>query len=264
MPSELALWAYCVARAGADLPGGLPGVDGRHPVERLEHDDLSALVSRVPLAEFGEEPLHRNLNDFAWLERVARGHQAILERALAQATIVPLRLCTIFEDEDGAHRMLAEQRPDFGAALEALAGHEEWAVKLLVDPATLDAAARARAGAADLPAEGSGAAYMLRRRHDREVRELADQLAAELAADVHEQLKGRATDAVRGRPQDPKLSGLEGTMLLNGAYLVEAGKAGRLRELAAELQERHRELGARLEVSGPLPPYNFAGRGAAA
>jgi Gas vesicle synthesis protein GvpL/GvpF len=105
---------------------------------------------------------------------------------------------------------------------------------------------------------------MRRRRHDREVRELADQLAAELAADVHEQLKGRATDAVRGRPQDPKLSGLEGTMLLNGAYLVEAGKAGRLRELAAELQERHRELGARLEVSGPLPPYNFAGRGAAA
>jgi hypothetical protein len=30
-----------------------------------------------------------------------------------------------------------------------------------------------------------------------------------------------------------------------------------------ELQERHREVGARLELSGPLPAYNFVPRGRA-
>jgi hypothetical protein len=46
-------------------------------------------------------------------------------------------------------------------------------------------------------------------------------------------------------------------MILNGAYLVDRSKASQLRELVGELQERHRDAGARLELGGPYPPYNF-------
>ena len=53
-------------------------------------------------------------------------------------------------------------------------------------------------------------------------------------------------------------------MLLNGAYLVETADVERLRERVAELQDRHRALGARLELSGPFPPYNFVQRPQAA
>jgi Gas vesicle synthesis protein GvpL/GvpF len=92
---------------------------------------------------------------------------------------------------------------------------------------------------------------------EREVREAADRLAVTVAEEVHARLQDWASDAVLSPPQNRDLSGHEGEMLLNGAYLVETPKVGRLRELVGELQERHRALGIRLELTGPWPPYNF-------
>jgi hypothetical protein len=250
-PSGDALWAYCVLKAGAPLPSA--------ELQRVEHGDLVALVSRVPLAEFGEEPLRRNLNDLEWLERVARAHEAVLERALKSATIVPLRLCTIFADEDGVRRMLAREHAALADALERLEGRQEWGVKLIVERAALEEAARAEVpeGEPEPETRGSGGAYMLGRRLERQVRAAADRLAEELAEDVHARLQDWATAAVLNPPQNRELSGHQGEMLLNGAYLVEDERVERLRALVSELEERHRELGARLELTGPWPPYNF-------
>ena len=254
------LWAYCITRASE--PPQIDGVQGS-PVERIESDGLSVLVSRVPLAEFGEDALRRNLNDLDWLERVARDHETVLEKALAGATIVPLRICTIFTDDEGAAHMLSERRSALETALEVLEGREEWGVKLTVDRAALEAAARDRAPDdldEELEGRSAGGAYMLRRRQERQLREAADRLAGGLAEDVHARLQDWATDAVVNPPQNPELSGHEGDMLLNAAYLVEKAKVERLHELVEELRDRHREFGARIELTGPWPPYNFVPR----
>jgi hypothetical protein len=259
-PTGDGLWAYCITRASD--PPRMDGVHGSS-VARVEADGLAVLVSRVPLAEFGEDALRRNLNDLDWLERVAREHETVLEKALAGGTIVPLRICTIFTDEEGAARMLTERRPALDTALGVLEGREEWGVKLTVDRAALEAAARERAPDdldEQLEGQSAGGAYMLRRRQERQLREAADRLAGGLAEDVHARLQDWATDAVVNQPQNPELSGHEGDMLLNAAYLVESAKVERLHELVAELRERHRELGARIELTGPWPPYNFVPR----
>jgi hypothetical protein len=258
-PTGDGLWAYCVTRASEPPPGS--GVHAA-PVERIDDGGLAAFVSRVPLAEFGEAPLRSNLNDLQWLERVAREHEAVLERALEGSTIVPLSICTIFADEQGVARMLAERRSAFDTALDALDGRQEWGVKLLVDRAALEAAARERVPDADdgLESRSAGGAYMLRRRQERQLRDEADRLAGSLAEDVHARLQDWATDAVVNPPQNPQLSGHEGDMLLNAAYLVEAAKVERLHELVGELRQRHERLGARLELTGPWPPYNFVPR----
>jgi hypothetical protein len=259
-PTGDGLWAYCITRASD--PPAVSGVHGS-PVDRIEADGLAVLVSRVPLAEFGEDALRRNLNDLDWLERVARDHETVLERALEAGTIVPLRICTIFTDKQGAAQMLTERRPDLDTALDVLQGREEWGVKLTVDRAALEAAARDRAPDDlddQLEGQSAGGAYMLRRRQERQLREEADRLAGGLAEDVHARLQDWATDAVVNPPQNPELSGHEGDMLLNAAYLVESAKVERLHELVEELRERHRELGARIELTGPWPPYNFVPR----
>jgi hypothetical protein len=261
------LWAYCVTRVGEPVPE-VAGVEGE-PLLRIESGDLAAFVSRVPLAEFGAEPLRDNLNDIAWLERVARAHEAVLETALAATTIVPLRLCTIYESEAGVRRMLRDERESLAGALELLDGRQEWGVKLLVDGDKLASVARTRSAETDRPDDeladrSEGGAYMLRRRVERRTREVADALAAEVAEDVHTKLRGWATDAVSLPPQNRDLSHHEGDMLLNGAYLVASDRVDGLRELVAELERHHRPLGARLELTGPWPPYNFVPRGATA
>jgi hypothetical protein len=250
------LWAYGVTTAAEALPP-LAGVAGG-TVERIEHDGLALLVSAVPLAEFGETPLRANLNDLAWLERVARAHEAVLEQALAHATIVPLRLCTIFEDEAGARRMLAERAGALRESLAALDGREEWSVKVLVDRDRLLAEAEPHD---DDATPGAGAAYLLRRRAERERTEAARQVAVSLAEDVHARLQDWASAAVVRPAQNPELSGHAGDMILNGAYLAERAKLGELYALVDELRERHADKGARIELSGPFPAYNFAGDG---
>ena len=111
---------------------------------------------------------------------------------------------------------------------------------------------------------GEGSAYLIARRVERSVAEVADQVAAELAEAVHARLSDCAVDAVLNPPQNRELSGHEGDMLLNGAYLVETDRTAELRDLLAEMEQRHGDLGARLELTGPWPPYNFVSRVAGA
>jgi len=250
-----ALWAYCVARDDAALDAGGAGVHPGGAVEWMREGGLALLCSRVPLSEFGERPLRRNLNDLPWLERTARAHEAAIGAAFEQAPVVPLRLCTIFADEAGARRMLAERREALAAALDALAGREEWSVKLLLDRERL--ADQLREPGDEPAAADTGAGYLLLRREERRLREAVDDRAASLAEDVHARLQERAVDA-RVRPaQNRELSGHEGDMVLNGAYLVERDQGDGLRALVAELEERHRALGARIALGGPFPPYSF-------
>jgi Gas vesicle synthesis protein GvpL/GvpF len=261
-PSGEVLWAYCVLRSGESLPTDIEGVASGALVERVDAGDLSALVSRVPVAEFGAAPLRENLNDLAWLERVARAHEEVLERALEQSTLVPLRLCTIYESEQNVREMLEREHDTLAHALDALTGRQEWGVKLIADVDRLAEAARSRSTEAaaledEVGARTGGGAYMLRRRLERHMRDVVDSLAAEVADEVHTRVQDWASDAVIRPPQNPDLSGHEGQMLLNGAYLVEAERVEGLRELVAELEERHRPLGARIELTGPWPPYNF-------
>ena len=98
---------------------------------------------------------------------------------------------------------------------------------------------------------------MRRRRAERETREAANALAREIAERVHARLADWATDAVTRPSQNRDLSGHEGEMLLNGAYLVESERVEGLSELVAELEARYSSLGARIELTGPWPPYNF-------
>jgi hypothetical protein len=253
-----ARWVYAVAREETSpQPGTLNGVDDA-PVRIVAEDGLAAIVSPVPLPEFGEELLSESLNDLAWLETVARAHQRVIDAAFEDGPVVPLRLCTIYESDEGVRELLREDARRFGELLDALDGREEWSVKLFVDPERLEAEAT-RDGEQE-PAEGAlgaGGAYLARRKADRSARAAADQLAGELAEEVHARLQDWSSDAAVGRPQNPELSGHSGQMLLNGAYLVESERSDNFAQLVEDLQGRYAGVGARLEISGPWPPYNF-------
>ena len=73
---------------------------------------------------------------------------------------------------------------------------------------------------------------------------------------AHERLAANSVASRLLAPQDPQLTGHVGTMVLNGAYLVDVADgdafADRVRELAAEYS------GFQVEGGGPWPPYSFA------
>ncbi len=258
MSAELACYVYGVLPPAAEMPADLAGVDPPHRVFLVEEEGLAALVSRVSLAEFGEGPLHDNLNDVGWLEEKARAHERVLDAALRRGTVVPLRLCTIYAGEEQVREMLARERDVMFEALERLDGKAEWGVKAIAAPGALERAATQRSGGG--PAEegaSRGTAYMNRRRQQALVRVAEEEIADAWAAAIHDPLAGAVSEALANPPQRPEVSGHEGDMLLNGVYLVEDDAVADFNALVDRLAEEFEPLGVSVEPTGPWPAYNF-------
>jgi len=262
--STTAVYVYAVARAGTGpATRGMRGI-GYAPVRILTSDavGLEALVSDVPLAEFSDEALKRNLNDLPWLSAAALRHEATVEAAMAETTLVPLRMCTIFRDDEGVREMLAREAPALAAALTRLHGAHEWGVKVIADTEAFSAAvARAGGGTSPLPGDpeaGEGAGYFAALRRDRATRE---EVVAELdrrTREMHEAVTALAIDTRLHPASSRELSGYDGEMVLNGAYLVPADRTDDLRALTRSLAEQHRADGLTVDLTGPWPPYNFS------
>jgi hypothetical protein len=216
--------------------------------------------------EFGADALRRNLEDLAWLERTARAHQAVLDRVREAASPVPLRLFTIYADDDRVRAMLEDERDVLLHALDRVRDRDEWSVKVLADRDALEAAARRRSptlAAASAEAEGQapGRAYLARRKLDRVLHDEARALAQSAAAEVDARLRERAVASTLLSAPSRDLDARAGDVVLNGAYLVERDDAAAFAALVERLGAEQRELGLELALSGPWAAYNFVAVG---
>jgi hypothetical protein len=253
--AETGRYLYAIAR-GIDRSalGGTQGIDGA-PLDVVEHRGLSAVVSDVSLDEFGEGGLRRNLEDLAWLEKVARGHDDVVQTVAPLGPTAPIRLATICFGDEGVRSRLDEWYDALQRALDRVERRMEWSVKAYAPRTEPQAASSSgeRPSGADA---GAGAAYLQRKRTETQDRQQAEERALRTAEAIHAALGEHAVAVRRLQPQDPRLTGHEGTMTLNGAYLVPVEEGDAFRSRVSALADEHPD--ARLEVQGPWPPYSFA------
>jgi hypothetical protein len=249
-------WVYCVLGEGRDLPAGATGL-GEQP-RFIAAAGLTALVSRVPLSEFGEAPLRENLNDLNWLERTVRAHEAVLD-AMLPGALVPMRVCTIYSDEAQVRAMLESREALLREALTRVAGKQEWGVKIVADRARLEEHARREVGVeAEVDGKSEGGAYLARKQLAGRVREEADRMLDGAVRETHARLEEWAAGSVILPAQNRELAGYEGDMIFNGAYLVEEERTDQFTALLDELRAQYVQLGLQLDLTGPWPAYNFA------
>lgn len=264
MTEPSVVWAYAVAErvpaAGLDDLEGIGG--GR--VRAVPAAGLVAIAGDVPLAGFSETALRRNLEDLAWLEATARAHHRVIAAVAEDGPVVPLRLATVYRDDASSAAALAEFAGQFRSALAQTRAHKEWGIKAYAtrpaEPGGSDPApARPDAGRAPASsgAAGSGAAYLARRRRELTAHEQARRDVVAGAELVHARLAGLADQSRLHPPQSPQLAGHRAQMLLNASYLLPDDRDGDFAAAVDELAGQHREL--RIEITGPWPPYSFAG-----
>ncbi len=252
--AETGRYLYAICR-GVDRTtlSGAEGIGGG-PLDVVEHRGLVAVVSDVSLDEFGEEGLRRNLEDLGWLEKVARGHDDVVQAVAALGPTAPIRLATICFGDTGVRSRLDEWYDALQDALDRVEGRMEWSVKVFA-PRAESPAGSSKAG--ERPTgPGAGAAYLQRKRTQTEDRQQAEERALRTAEAIHAGLAEQSVATRRLQPQDPRLTGHEGTMTLNGAYLVPVDRADAFRSRVTALAGEHPD--ARVEVQGPWPPYSFA------
>jgi hypothetical protein len=250
--AESAVYVYAIVREGADAELGSQEGIGGGALRTVDGPGVAAVISDVDLGEFGEEPLRRNLEDLTWLESVARRHDDVARHLAVQTATAPLRLATVFRSEESVRRQLADWAEAALVALDRIDGRSEWSVK-----AYLDVPSAEEPASDSVPAgRGAGAAYLARRRAalDRQTRAAEDQAA--LGEALHRRLEHTVVAGRRLLPQDRKLSGHTGEMILNGSYLVEEEARDAFVEAVHGAAAEHE--GVRVEVGGPWPPYSFA------
>ncbi len=248
-------YIYCVVPADTAIPAGLEGFDSSHPPGLIRHQRLAAVASRVPLADFDEERLRERLANRERLEWTARTHEHVLDTIGKQATLIPMRLCSVYRDQSGVIEMLTREAPALEKALEHLEGKTEWGVKVFALPNGTPAGPHAPEADSDFA--DSGTSYMLRRQSDRDQRRYADQNLRETCVAIHARLAELADAALTSPPQRPEVSGHPGQMLLNGVYLIENDQRDAFLELVDALHDEHAAEGLELQPSGPWPAYNF-------
>ncbi|GAA2440179.1 GvpL/GvpF family gas vesicle protein [Actinomadura vinacea] len=248
-----AVYLYGVTRDLDPAALAATGIGGA-PVRTITSAGLTALVSTVRLDQYGEQALRANLEDLTFLEDTARAHHQVVDHAARTAPIAPVRIATLYRDDDRVGRVLTEGQDDFTQILDGITGRTEWGVKAYAHPEAFQEDTAPTTGAGP-GGGGAGTAYLKRRQDERRRRQDATRRITEQAEAVHAELAGHAAATRRHPPQDPRLSGHQGTLVLNIAYLVDDERAQGFLDVARDLDARL--PGIEVEVTGPWPPYSF-------
>jgi Gas vesicle synthesis protein GvpL/GvpF len=247
--ADTVVYLYGVGDAALGVPDDLTGVAGA-PVHVLVEGRLGAVVSPVEPHQFGEEALQRNLEDLSWLAATARAHHKVVDVVGQHHALAPLRLATVYLDDDNVRALLQAKEAAFTAALDRIRGRREWGVKAFAvahpDPAPDPSGSESNLG--------PGAAYLQRKRRARETAARVQQDVQAAAADLHQTLSAAAVASHLYKPQDPQLSGRREDMVLNAAYLVDESDTAAFTDAVARWQSPHIQL----ELTGPWTPYSFA------
>jgi hypothetical protein len=275
MSADTGVWTYAITEhRHLSGPGGavdlswLTGV-GEAQVRTVTGSRLTVLVSDVSLAQYSEAALHENLERLDGLDEVAREHHYVIDAAARLFPLLPVRLASVYSGDAALCAALAEHNGQLLDALRRVGGRVEWGVKTYAatepDPAPAPNRAERASAVQNLgyvggnaePGAGAGIAY-LRRGHAEVAADRRSRVAAVNAAQaIHADLAAKATDTRLHPPQSAQLSGVRRPMLLNAAYLLDAQDGTSFTAAVAGEAIAHPEL--RIELTGPWPPYSFAG-----
>jgi len=260
-------YVYGIAGNDRDLPPGDlmdRGIDPANAVYSVSYQDIRAVVSDVSLGEFGEEALASNLNNMDWLTAKVQAHQSVLDRLSRARTVVPMRFCTVYSSECRVQEMLAQQHDYFVDTLARVEGKQEWGVKVYCATQVL---ADKVVGLSDvvkslnseLAEKSEAGAYFLKKKIDDAIITERERITDEVVQDSHNRLWMRSWEAVVNRLQGRDVTNRAEDMVLNGAYLVSQDCVEAFQTELDELRKNYAEPGFSYDLSGPWPPYNFAG-----
>jgi hypothetical protein len=235
------LYIYGVLAAREAAWAACPGLFGGK-VTTLQAGDLAALVS-----EAGQDPIART-------RRNMLAHTSVLECAMAQATILPLRFGTVAPGAGALCACIAANRSAFRGALRDIDGQVELGLKAswrtgVVFNDIVDQDHGLRQLRDRLRSRPAGETYYERIELGRRVEAALSSRRASDAAAIMSELLPLAERNAELRTHDED-------MILNHAFLVRRDAESDFDAAVARIAER---FGDRMEFRyvGPVPPFNF-------
>ncbi len=255
------LYLFCLARLSR-LPAAIKGtgLDGQSPFEVASYQDLAAVVSVVPLADFCGAEAEARLQDLAWIgPRVIR-HQEVVAQVMQHSPVLPARFGTIFVSRENLIAVLRRHHDAIEAFLRRIANQEEWALKGMLD----QTGAKANLFSLKLAQEADrledlspGKRYFqeqrLRAACDQDLRRWLQDVCGKLWTD----LQDYAAEVKERRLLSREASGSDLDMVWNWAVMVPQAEVPAFLARVRQANAQYAPCGLSLECTGPWPPYSF-------
>jgi len=254
-PSDgTATYLYCLVHhprppSVRGAPRGLPGTSRVRVLEA--GDDFWLVTADAPLDRYGSAPIERGLRNLRWVSACAMSHEGVVEHFSRGATVIPMKLFTLFTNDERALAHVRRSRGRLRRLAGRIGGRQEWGLRLTWSE---DTAQQARPGAAPARPARSGTAFLLRKKQQREIVERFRRSALTAADRLYRRLARLADDA-RRQPSAQAAGGVR--ILLDAAFLVRASRAATFRAVVKQLAPGLTSAGFQLTLSGPWPPYTF-------
>lgn len=244
----MATYVFCLVQAdrAPSMQAAPQSMPGAGPPRALPVDrGLWAIVADAPLDHFSGDQLERELQDIEAVSRHALAHASVVEFCFRRSPVIPLKLFTLFSEDDRARRHLAGKRTRLRQLFSRVRGQEEWGVRIT--------------GAMDSAAETqkpfvSGRDYLAVKK-----RRLGDRSRPPRSTlkEVNRALKqlGHLATKVRNEKFPPPGQGRP--YVVGASFLVKRARHATWKKQAARTAAALAKDGHRLELSGPWPPYHF-------
>lgn len=237
-------YIYCIIESSQERSFGPIGIGGRDVVTTAGTDDLSMLVSDSPITKY------------AVTRENVIAHERVVEEAMKEFTVLPVRFCTIASSSDKIRNLLERRQREFKGLLGAMDFKVELSVKALWKD--MDAIFREildengeivemRRKIRDAPAKKNIHATIELGKMVEKALKLKKERESEPVMSV---LKRAAIDYRTSRTRDDR-------MFLNAAFLVDRTREKEFDNLVDDLEEEYKDR-SRFIYVGALPPYNFA------
>lgn len=251
------LYVYAVTREPI-LPE-VEGIDGTGRFGIATIDAVGAVFTAVNAGDFSQEAIDARAGDLAWLGAIGYRHQSVVSELMRRTAVVPLRAFTLFSSEEALRSFLQAEREPLMHALDRLEGTQEWTVRIEIDPARWSDALVSRVDSLrDLEEQirtaAPGKAFLLRKKLEEEKKRASQSAETQLVAEVEqlivEKLRCRTFAESRER---------RGGAFPQINVLLRRGEETDLQTLHEAISARYEKEGVSLGLTGPWPPYTFAG-----
>jgi Gas vesicle synthesis protein GvpL/GvpF len=253
------LYAYAFGRAGHPLPERVEAIDGSDSVVAVDCGDLAAFATPVDPVDYSQPVIDARSKDVEWLGAIGYRHQNVMAALMRGGTIIPLRAFTLFASADSLRRHAEGEREKLAKMLDRLDGREEWTLRVEFDPERWSEALVRRVDtlrelADEMSRASSGKAFLLGKKLDEEKKRASREAEEAVVGEIERAVLDRlACDAVA-----------ESRQQRSGAFpqinvLIARDEEDRLEELRRDLESRYAADGVTVALTGPWPPYSFAG-----
>ena len=243
-------YIYAIIEASEPQEFTTPGIGERgDKVYTVHHNGLAAVVSSSPSVEY---PVRRD-NMMA--------HQKVLEEVMKKFTLLPVRFCTIAEDEEKIKEKLLKVRfQEFKDLLVKMIGKVELGVRAFWSDLDSDLAGIF----AEIVSENEEIARLKKRiEEEKSVQKVyagkikIGEIVQRALGKKKKKEAQALLNSLTGLAEDFRENGILGDRnILNAAFLVTKEKE---EEFDRKINQIQQEFGKRTKLNyfGPIPPYNF-------